>query len=162
MTELLSIILAAGEGTRMRSALPKVLHQVGGLPMVGHAVRTAVAAGSTSLAVVIGPGHDAVEKMVSGIAPNASFATQHERKGTGHAVRQAESVYKDAAGHVIVLYADTPLVSKATLSGIAERLDAGADIVVVGFRPADTNGYGRLLTENGRLLAIREIGRAHV
>lgn len=156
MTELLSIILAAGEGTRMRSALPKVLHQVGGLPMVGHAVRTAVAAGSTSLAVVIGPGHDAVEKMVSGIAPNASFATQHERKGTGHAVRQAESVYKDAAGHVIVLYADTPLVSKATLSGIAERLDAGADIVVVGFRPADTTGYGRLLTENGRLLAIRE------
>jgi bifunctional UDP-N-acetylglucosamine pyrophosphorylase/glucosamine-1-phosphate N-acetyltransferase len=156
MTELLSIILAAGEGTRMRSALPKVLHQVGGLPMVGHAVRTAVAAGSTSLAVVIGPGHDAVEKMVSGIAPNASFATQHERKGTGHAVRQAESVYKDAAGHVIVLYADTPLVSKATLSGIAERLDAGADIVVVGFRPADTTGYGRLLTESGRLLAIRE------
>jgi len=156
MTELLSIILAAGEGTRMRSALPKVLHQVGGLPMVGHAVRTAVAAGSTSLAVVIGPGHDAVEKMVSGLAPNASFATQHERKGTGHAVRQAEATYKDAAGHVIVLYADTPLVSKATLSGIAERLDAGADIVVVGFRPADTNGYGRLLTENGRLLAIRE------
>ncbi len=156
MTELLSIILAAGEGTRMRSALPKVLHQVGGLPMVGHAVRTAVAAGSTSLAVVIGPGHDAVEKMVSGLAPNASFATQHERKGTGHAVRQAESVYKDAEGHIIVLYADTPLVSKATLSGIAERLDAGADIVVVGFRPADTTGYGRLLTENGRLLAIRE------
>ncbi len=156
MTELLSIILAAGEGTRMRSALPKVLHQVGGLPMVGHAVRTAVAAGSTSLAVVIGPGHDAVEKMVSGLAPNASFATQHERKGTGHAVRQAESVYKDAEGHIIVLYADTPLVSKATLSGIAERLDGGADIVVVGFRPADTTGYGRLLTENGRLLAIRE------
>lgn len=156
MTELLSIILAAGEGTRMRSALPKVLHQVGGLSMVGHTVRTAVAAGSTALAVVIGPGHEAVQKMVAGIAPTASFATQHDRKGTGHAVRQAEAVYKDATGHVVVLYADTPLVSKATLSGIAARLDAGADIVVVGFRPADATGYGRLLTENGRLLAIRE------
>lgn len=156
MTELLSIILAAGEGTRMRSELPKVLHQIGGLPMVGHAVRTAVAAGSTSLAVVIGPGHEAVQKMVQGIAPGANFATQHERKGTGHAVRQAESVYRDAAGNIVVLYADTPLVSKATLAGIATRLDAGADIVVVGFRPADTTGYGRLLTENGRLLAIRE------
>lgn len=156
MTELLSIILAAGEGTRMRSALPKVLHEVGGLPMVGHAVMTAVAAGSTSLAVVIGPGHDAVQRMVAALAPQASFATQHERKGTGHAVRQAEAVYKDAAGHIVVLYADTPLVSKATLSGIAARLDAGADLVVVGFRPVDTSGYGRLITENGRLLAIRE------
>src|SRR3954462_13438445 len=133
MTELLSIILAAGEGTRMRSATPKVLHPVGGLPMVGHAVLTAVAAGSTSLAVVIGPGHDAVRKMVAALAPSASFATQNERKGTGHAVRQAETVYKDAAGHVIVLYADTPLVSKATLSCIAARLDAGTDGVVVGF-----------------------------
>lgn len=156
MTELLSIILAAGEGTRMRSALPKVLHPVGGLPMVGHAVRTAVAAGSTSLAVVIGPGHDAVRTMVAGLAPHASFAIQHERRGTGHAVRQAEAVYRTAAGHVIVLYADTPLVSRATLTGIAERLDAGAEIVVVGFRPLDPTGYGRLLTENGRLLAIRE------
>jgi len=156
MTELLSIILAAGEGTRMRSALPKVMHQVGGLPMVGHAVMTAMAAGSTSLAVVIGPGHEAVQKMVSALAPTVSFATQHERKGTGHAVRQAEAVYKDAKGHVVVLYADTPLVSKATLSGIAERLDAGADIVVVGFRPLEPTGYGRLITENGRLTAIRE------
>jgi len=156
MTELLSIILAAGEGTRMRSALPKVMHQVGGLPMVGHAVMTAMAAGSTSVAVVIGPGHEAVQKMVASLAPTVSFATQHERKGTGHAVRQAEAAYKDATGHVVVLYADTPLVSKATLSGIAARLDAGADLVVVGFRPLEPTGYGRLITENGRLIAIRE------
>ncbi len=157
MTELLTIILAAGEGTRMRSDTPKVLHQVGGLPMVGHAVRTAMAAGSTSLAVVIGPGHEAVEKMVASLAPPGTrIATQHERKGTGHAVRQAEAVYKDATGHVVVLYADTPLVSRTTLEGIAARLDAGADLVVVGFRPHDTTGYGRLITDNGRLLAIRE------
>lgn len=155
MTELLSIILAAGEGTRMRSATPKVLHQVGGLPLVGHVVRT-VAARSSAISVVIGPGHDAVQAMVSGLAPGASFSTQADRKGTAHAVKQAEAAYSGAKGNVIVLYADTPLVSAETLAGITARLDGGADIVVVGFRPDDTTGYGRLLTDNGRLIAIRE------
>ena len=156
MTELLSIILAAGEGTRMRSAMPKVLHPVGGLAMVGHVVRTARAAGASAISVVVGPGHDAVQAMVAGLAPGATFATQTDRKGTAHAVRQSEADYRDAKGNVIVLYADTPLVSAASLAGITARLDAGADIVVVGFRPNDTTGYGRLITEDGRLLAIRE------
>lgn len=156
MTDLLSIILAAGEGTRMRSAMPKVLHQVGGLSLVGHVVRTVVSSGSSAISVVVGPGHDAVQAMVAGLAPGATFATQTDRKGTAHAVRQAEADYRDAKGHVIVLYADTPLVSGETLAGITARLDAGADIVVVGFRPDDTTGYGRLITDNGRLLAIRE------
>lgn len=156
MTELLSIILAAGEGTRMRSAKPKVLHEVGGLPLVGHVVRTVVQSGSSAISVVIGPGHEAVAAMVSALAPGATFATQTDRKGTAHAVRQAEPSYRAANGHIIVLYADTPLVSVASLAGITARLDAGADIVVVGFRPKDTTGYGRLITEDGRLLAIRE------
>lgn len=155
MTELLSIILAAGEGTRMRSTMPKVLHQVGGLPLVGHVVRT-VATSSSAISVVIGPGHGAVQAMVAGLAPGATFSTQADRKGTAHAVKQAEAAYRDAKGNVIVLYADTPLVSAETLAGITARLDGGADIVVVGFRPDDTTGYGRLLTHNGRLIAIRE------
>lgn len=155
MTELLSIILAAGEGTRMRSATPKVLHQVGGLPLVGHVVRT-VAASSSAISVVIGPGHDAVQAMVAGLAPAATFSTQADRMGTAHAVKQAEAAYSSAKGNVIVLYADTPLVSAETLAGITTRLDGGADIVVVGFRPEDTTGYGRLITDNGQLLAIRE------
>lgn len=155
MTELLSIILAAGEGTRMRSAMPKVLHQVGGLPLVGHVVRT-VATSSSAISVVIGPGHGAVQAMVAGLAPGATFSTQADRKGTAHAVKQAEADYRGAKGNVIVLYADTPLVSAETLAGITARLDGGADIVVVGFRPDDTTGYGRLLTDNGRLIAIRE------
>ena len=155
MTDLLTIILAAGEGTRMRSALPKVLHEVGGLPLVGHVVRT-MAAGGAALSVVIGPNHDAVRRRVESLSPGAVFATQTERLGTAHAVRQAEPSYREARGHVLVLYADTPLVSPATVQAIADKLDAGADIVVVGFRPADTTGYGRLLVENGRLTAIRE------
>src|SRR5690606_10165366 len=79
-----------------------------------------------------------------------------DRLGTAHAVRQAAAAYGEAQGNVLVLYADTPLVTTATIAGITARLDAGADMVVVGFRPADPTGYGRLLTESGRLRAIRE------
>jgi bifunctional UDP-N-acetylglucosamine pyrophosphorylase/glucosamine-1-phosphate N-acetyltransferase len=155
MAELLSIILAAGEGTRMRSATPKVLHPIGGLPVVSHVLRTALAANS-SVAVVVGPNHEAVEAEVTRIAPAATLSRQVDRLGTGHAVRQAATSYADAKGNIVVLYADTPLVTGKTLTDIAARLDAGADIVVVGFRPGDPTGYGRLLTEHGRLLAIRE------
>jgi len=156
MAELLSIILAAGEGTRMRSATPKVLHRVGGLPMVSHAVRVAQSAGSTRIAVVVGPGHDEVNAAVMAMAPNAAVFVQTERLGTGHAVKQARDAFATAAGNVMVLYADTPLVTAATVAAITERLDAGADIVVVGFEPSDPTGYGRLLTDGDRLIAIRE------
>ena len=155
MAELLSIILAAGEGTRMRSAKPKVLHEVGGLPMVGHVVRTDQAAGAGSIAVVVGPNHEKVELEVTSAVPHVTIARQTERLGTGHAVRQAEAAYRGASGNVIVLYADNPLISIETVREIQTRLDAGADIVVVGFRPQDPTGYGRLLTDHGRLLAIR-------
>src|SRR5882724_7027678 len=156
MAELLSIILAAGEGTRMRSAIPKVLHPVGGLPMVSHAIRAAQAAGSTQIAVVIGTGHDEVRAAVATVAPHAAVFTQAERHGTAHAVQQAREAFAATAGNVIVLYADTPLVSSATVATITAKLDAGADIVVVGFEPDDPIGYGRLLTEDERLVAIRE------
>lgn len=156
MAELLSIILAAGEGTRMRSAKPKVLHPVGGLPMVSHAVRAALAAGAGQIAVVVGPNHDAVSAAVSAMAPGAAIFTQTERLGTGHAVKQARAAFATASGNVIVLYADTPLVTSATVASIVAKLDAGADIVVVGFEPADPTGYGRLLTDGEQLLAIRE------
>jgi bifunctional UDP-N-acetylglucosamine pyrophosphorylase/glucosamine-1-phosphate N-acetyltransferase len=156
MAELLSIILAAGEGTRMRSATPKVLHPVGGLAMVGHAVRAAQSAGSTRIAVVIGPGHDAVSAAVVQQAPEADVYTQLERLGTGHAVKQARAAFGAGDGNVIVLYADTPLVTSATVASIVAKLDAGADIVVVGFEPEDPTGYGRLLTDGDRLTAIRE------
>jgi len=156
MAELLSIILAAGEGTRMRSATPKVLHRVGGLPMVSHAVRAAQAAGSSRIAVVVGPDRGDVSGEVAAAAPDATVFIQAERLGTGHAVKQAREAYATATGNVIVLYADTPLVTPATVAAITAKLDAGADIVVVGFEPDDPAGYGRLLTAGDRLLAIRE------
>ncbi len=156
MAELVSIILAAGEGTRMQSATPKVLHPVGGLPMVGHAVRVALAAGSSQIAVVVGPGHEAVAAEVRRLAPTARIFLQAERLGTGHAVRMARDAFAATAGNVLVIYGDTPLVSADTIRAIGARLDAGADVVVVGFEPADPTGYGRLLTDGDRLLAIRE------
>ncbi|MGB3339283.1 MAG: bifunctional UDP-N-acetylglucosamine diphosphorylase/glucosamine-1-phosphate N-acetyltransferase GlmU [Devosia sp.] len=156
MTELLSIILAAGEGTRMRSATPKVLHAVGGMPMVGHVMRTALRSGSTDICVVVGPNHEAVQAEVTRHGAKTRIFSQLERLGTGHAVRQAREAFDGATGNVVVLYADNPLVSSDTVAAIASRLDDGADIVVVGYRPDDPTNLGRLLTLDGRLLAIRE------
>ena len=156
MTELLSIILAAGEGTRMRSARPKVLHEIGGLPLVAHVLEAARAAGSTRIAVVIGPNHEAVQADLSARMPALSFASQTQRLGTGHAVREARAAFADAMGNVIVLLGDAPLIAAQTIAEVAARLDAGADIAVVGFEAADPTGYGRMITDGGRLLAIRE------
>ena len=155
MAELLSIILAAGEGTRMKSTLPKVLHPVGGLPVVSHVLRTVQEFGS-KVAVVVGPGHEAVEAAVTRFEATAHISRQEQRLGTAHAVQQARAAYAAAPGHVLVLYADTPLVTAQTIGSIVAKLDDGADMVVVGFRPGDPTGYGRLLTEGGQVRAIRE------
>jgi len=160
MTELLTIILAAGEGTRMRSSLPKVLHKVGGLPMLGHVLKTSQAAGATAISVVVGPNHAEVEATVRSLAPQAAIFRQTYRLGTGHAVREARAAFAEAAGNVVVLYGDGPMLRPETIQRVAERLDAGADMVVVGFEPDDPLRYGRLIVEGGRLVAIREFADA--
>ncbi len=152
----LAIILAAGEGTRMRSGLPKVLHAVGGLPMLGHVIAAAEAAGATRTAVVVGPEADAVRKLVGRLAPQATIHEQAERLGTAHAVRTAEKAFRPAPDDVLVLYGDTPLVTAETLKRMRRTIAKGADVVVLGFRPANPADYGRLLVADGRLTAIRE------
>jgi bifunctional UDP-N-acetylglucosamine pyrophosphorylase / glucosamine-1-phosphate N-acetyltransferase len=156
MTELLSIILAAGEGTRMRSAVPKVLHPVGGRPIVGHVVGAALAAGATEIAVVTGPGHDAVREAVAAMAPRTKFYEQAERKGTAHAASMARPAFEPAKGYVAVTYGDHPLLRARNFAGILARLDAGMDAAILGFEPEDPTGYGRFITDGERLLAIRE------
>lgn len=156
MTELLTIILAAGEGTRMRSAVPKVLHPVGGLPLAAHVLLAARDAGASAISVVVGPDHDAVVSDLGGRVDGVSFHRQLHRLGTGHAVREARAALEAAKGNVVVLLGDAPLVSSRTIAGVAATLDAGADIAVVGFEAADPTGYGRLITEGEALVAIRE------
>lgn len=150
----LAIILAAGEGTRMKSALPKVLHAVGGLPMLGHMLKMVAASGATDVAVVVGPQAEAVTKFVARALPSASVHVQEQRLGTAHAVLAARKAF--GADDVIVLYADTPLVTAETVKRIRKRLAAGDDMVFPGFRPPDPTGYGRLIVEKGRVVAIRE------
>ena len=156
MTQLLSIILAAGEGTRMRSATPKVLHPVGGMSIVGHVARAARAAGSDQIALVTGPGHDAIRKTVSGIDADIQHFVQHEAKGTGHAASMARDLFEKAEGYIAVVYGDHPLLRGENFRVVLDRLDDGLDVAILGFKPKDPTGYGRFITDGDQLLAIRE------
>jgi bifunctional UDP-N-acetylglucosamine pyrophosphorylase/glucosamine-1-phosphate N-acetyltransferase len=156
MAELLSIILAAGDGTRMRSATPKLLHPVGGLPIIGHVVKAAMMAGSTRVAMVTAPEHQALRDQVSALYPDVQFFEQAERKGTAHAASMAKPLWEGAKGYVAVVYGDHPLLSGPIFKLITDRLDAGMDAAILGFLPADPTGYGRFITDGERLLAIRE------
>ncbi|WP_349364636.1 MAG: bifunctional UDP-N-acetylglucosamine diphosphorylase/glucosamine-1-phosphate N-acetyltransferase GlmU [Roseitalea porphyridii] len=152
----LTIILAAGAGTRMKSALPKVLHPVAGLPMVAHVTGCARAAGSEALAIVVGHGGDRVRETLGALEGQARFFTQHEQLGTANAVSAALPAIEEGFDDVLVLFGDTPLVTPDTLGAARAGLADGADLVVVGFRPADPHGYGRLIEQDGQLVAIRE------
>lgn len=152
----LAIVLAAGEGTRMKSSRPKVLHEVGGLSLLGHALKAVTAGGAEALAVVIGPGRDDVARQVAVLAPKAGVHVQTERRGTAHAVLAAREALAAGHGRVIVAFADTPLVRPGTFAALGAALDAGAAVAVLGFEARDPTGYGRLVVENGELAAIVE------
>ncbi len=152
----LTIVLAAGEGTRMRSSRPKVLHAIGGKSLIAHALAAAGEAGG-SIAVVVGPGHEAVVRAAKAVTPAAEVFVQAERRGTAHAVLAARPALARGADDVLVAFADTPLITGPTLVRLRSALAAGAGVAVLGFRPLDPTGYGRLIVDpDGRLLAIRE------
>jgi len=150
----LAIVLAAGEGTRMRSLRPKVLHALGGKSLLAHALTTVSAA--NAIAVVIGPGQEAVAAEARARVPKAEIYLQAERRGTAHAVLAAEAALARGYDDVLVVFADTPFVRAATLERLRGPLATGAAMVVLGFRPADPTGYGRLIVAGSKLLAIRE------
>ncbi|MCZ8374377.1 MAG: bifunctional UDP-N-acetylglucosamine diphosphorylase/glucosamine-1-phosphate N-acetyltransferase GlmU [Beijerinckiaceae bacterium] len=153
----LAIILAAGEGTRMKSTRPKVLHEVAGLSLVGHAIRSAQAAGMSHLAVVIGPDRPDVGREIGRLAPEATVLVQRERRGTAHAVLQAEALIAGGHAAVLVQFGDTPLIRPETLRALAEAVTAGGNaLAVLGFEAKDPTGYGRLLTGEDGVEAIRE------
>ena len=152
----LTIVLAAGEGTRMKSSLPKVLHPVAGLPMVGHVASAATKAGSGDIAIVIGRQADMVRDTLKSLGVAASFHEQTERLGTGHAVKAARAAIDRGYDDVLVVFGDTPLVTPDTLSRARDGLAQGDALVVVGFHTDTPHGYGRLLMDGGKLTAIRE------
>lgn len=152
----LSVILAAGEGTRMRSSVPKVLHKIGGLPLICHVVRAMKAAGSQKVAVVVGNGAKEVTAAVQPFAADAEIVEQKKRLGTAHAVLAAREILQKPVDDVLIAFGDTPLIEEAALANARKALKNGADIVVMGFRTDKPSGYGRLIEKKGKLTAIVE------
>lgn len=152
----LAIILAAGEGTRMRSGLPKVLHQIAGQSLLAHVLNAVGDVGETAIAVVVGPGADAVAAEATRLVPQAEIFVQSNRRGTADAVLAARDALARKPDDILVIFGDTPLIRPQTLARMRDALAQGAAVAVLGFRPADPTGYGRLLVKDGTLVAIRE------
>ena len=152
----LAIVLAAGEGTRMHSQRPKVLHPIAGRSLLAHVLDAVHAAGVTETAVVIGPGAEPVAEEAKRVLPQAEIFVQAERRGTAHAVLAARDAIARGPREVLVIFGDTPLMRPQTLTRMRAALGDDAAVVVLGFRPRDPTGYGRLVLEGGELVAIRE------
>jgi bifunctional UDP-N-acetylglucosamine pyrophosphorylase/glucosamine-1-phosphate N-acetyltransferase len=152
----LAIVLAAGEGTRMRSAKPKVLHAVAGRSMLGHVLAAVSAAGATHVAVVVGPDREDVAMEARAALPSSEVFVQRERLGTAHAVLAARAALQRGFDDVVIAFADTPLITAATFGRMRDGLAQGATVVGLAFEPADPTGYGRMIIEQGALTAIVE------
>ncbi|HST90951.1 MAG TPA: bifunctional UDP-N-acetylglucosamine diphosphorylase/glucosamine-1-phosphate N-acetyltransferase GlmU [Brevundimonas sp.] len=149
-----AIILAAGQGTRMKSPLPKVLHPVGGRAMLDHAIDAAEALGCERIVVVVGNHSPEVRAHVVKRLGEAAIAVQDPPLGTGHAVRAAEPAMAGFEGQVVITYGDVPLLKAGDVEG---AFGAGGGVTVVGFEARNPTGYGRLLTgADGALTAIVE------
>jgi bifunctional UDP-N-acetylglucosamine pyrophosphorylase/glucosamine-1-phosphate N-acetyltransferase len=155
MAQFHAVVLAAGQGVRMKSSIPKVLHPLAGLPLVAHVLKAATAAGAASCSVVIPPNAKGFEALATPI--ETRVFEQRERLGTAHAVLAAREALSGVEGPVLVLYGDTPLVSPESIRTLASAVENRADMAVIGFHAKDPKGYGRLITSDaGELLAIRE------
>ncbi|MEP4248523.1 bifunctional UDP-N-acetylglucosamine diphosphorylase/glucosamine-1-phosphate N-acetyltransferase GlmU [Tateyamaria sp.] len=147
------IILAAGKGTRMNSDLPKVLHPIGGAPMLHHAMQAGASLEPEHTVVVAGFGSDAVTKTALAYDFEAQVVVQDEQLGTAHAAAQARDALAGFEGRAIVLFGDTPFVRPETLEAL---MNATADITVLGFEAADPARYGRLVMDGDQLQRIVE------
>ncbi len=140
------VVLAAGEGTRMRSSIPKVLHPVGGRSLVHHAVVAAAALEPVHLAVVVGHGRDQVTSHLHEVAPTATAVVQDQQLGTGHAVQCALESLPELDGTVVVTYGDVPLLTADVLRSLLDaHAEQGNAVTVLTAHLADPAGYGRVL-----------------
>lgn len=152
-----AVILAAGKGTRMKSALHKVLHPLGGRPMLMHLMGSLDALAPERRVVVVGDKAEQLREALSGT--DVVLAVQEPQLGTGHAVLQADAALAGFQGTVLILFGDVPLVSSATMERLADAVDAadGPAIAVLGFRPAAPGAYGRVIADpDGRILRMVE------
>src|SRR5262249_38211381 len=131
MTETAIILLAAGQGTRMRSNRPKVLHKAGGRTLLGHVLAAAAVAQPRRTVVVVGPGMADAEAEARRLIGDVSIAIQAERRGTAHAVSTAESALAGFSGTVLVLYGDVPLISPGTIKRLAESVTLETPLAVL-------------------------------
>ncbi|MGV8939388.1 MAG: bifunctional UDP-N-acetylglucosamine diphosphorylase/glucosamine-1-phosphate N-acetyltransferase GlmU [Allorhizobium sp.] len=152
----LAIILAAGDSTRMKSSMSKVLHPIAGLPMIAHVMAAIKATGISDVALVVGRDADRVAKAASIDGLTVEPFVQTERLGTGHAVLAAREAIARGYDDVLVAYGDVPLITEGPLLAARAALAEGNDIVVIGFHTDRPTGYGRLLVKDGELTAIRE------
>jgi bifunctional UDP-N-acetylglucosamine pyrophosphorylase/glucosamine-1-phosphate N-acetyltransferase len=156
MSDTHVVILAAGQGTRMKSAAPKVLHQIAGRPLVEHVLQTAQSVAPASISLIVGHQAGAVKQRLAGW-PGLHFALQDPQLGTAHALQQAEPLLAGKTGTVVLLSADVPLFSPATLGRLLEiHRGAGATATVVTARLEHPTGYGRIVRQHGRIARIVE------
>jgi bifunctional UDP-N-acetylglucosamine pyrophosphorylase/glucosamine-1-phosphate N-acetyltransferase len=152
--DVTAIILAAGQGTRMKSKLPKVLHKVAGKPMLGHVLDTLKIAGVQRQIVVLGHGSDIIEKW---LPEEVEVAYQKQQLGTGHALLQAQGLLQKTKGTVMVVCGDTPLLQASTLKGLLNtHNNTNAQVTVLTADIANPTGYGRIIRENSQVKAIIE------
>ena len=154
-TPLAIVTLAAGKGTRMNSVSHKVLHPIAGRPMIEHLLASAAELSPERQVVVAGHGREQLEAQ---LGDRAVIAVQDPQLGTGHAVQQAEAVLTGFDGVVLILYGDVPFVTAATMRLMIDRLNAEDQpaVVVLGFEPAETLQYGRVIAEQGRIVKMVE------
>ncbi len=150
-----AIVLAAGKGTRMKSAQHKVLHQIAGRPMIEHLLAAVAELEPAHLVAVVG---EYREQLHAALGSRATFAVQDPQLGTGHAVQQAAQALAGFDGDVLVLYGDVPFVRAATMQAMIARLNApdAPAAVVLGFEPEDALRYGRIVADGDRIAKMVE------
>lgn len=151
-----AIVLAAGMGTRMRSETPKVMHKIGGRPLVDHVLAGLQASGIDKVVLVLGP---EMAQQAKRFAPHMTVV-QTDRLGTGHAVRIAIEAADPGEDDVLIAYGDTPLLTPATISKLIEKRQAGATVTLLAFRPDDPGAYGRVVTDGDEVQSIVEAADA--
>ncbi|MEM9232847.1 MAG: bifunctional UDP-N-acetylglucosamine diphosphorylase/glucosamine-1-phosphate N-acetyltransferase GlmU [Pseudomonadota bacterium] len=145
MTDIASVILAAGHGSRMKSATPKVLHEIGRRSMLHHVMAMGAELGAIRQVVVVGTGGEQVSAAARAFDPDVSIAVQDPPQGTGHAVQMALPALEGFEGTVLVLYADTPMMKAGTAYSLIDVVTKGAALSVLGFETGTLGAYGRLI-----------------